>query len=104
MIKACLLVSLKYSPIAHPEYGTKNYRGAASEAVAAIIIVYLSASCFFNSLYILATVDLFYPIATYIQYNLSLSILLSFIYFWLIIVSIAMVVFPVYLSPIINSL
>lgn len=50
MIKACLPESLKYSPIAQPEYGAKNYKGAASDAVPAIMIVYLSASCFFNSL------------------------------------------------------
>lgn len=40
MIKACLPESLKYYPIAHPEYGAKNWRGAASEAVAATMIEY----------------------------------------------------------------
>ena len=43
MIRACFPVSLKYSPIAHPEYGAKNCRGAAYDAVAATTIVYLSA-------------------------------------------------------------
>ena len=46
------------------EYGAKNYKGAASEAVAATIIVYFIASCSFKILTILTTVDLFYPIAT----------------------------------------
>jgi hypothetical protein len=64
MIKQCFPLSLKYSPIAQPEYGAKNYNGAASEAVAATIIVYLKASWSFNNLTMLATVDLFYPIAT----------------------------------------
>lgn len=40
MIKACIPLSLKYSPIAHPEYGAKYYKGAASDAVAATTIVY----------------------------------------------------------------
>ena len=64
MIKACLPLSLKYSPIAHPEYGPKNWRGAASDAVAAITIVYFKAPWSLRSLTILATVDLFWPTAT----------------------------------------
>jgi len=59
MIKQCFPLSLKNSPIAHPEYGAKNYNGAASEAVAATMIVYLKASLSFKILTILATVDLF---------------------------------------------
>jgi len=39
MIKACLLLSLKYSPITHPVYGAKNCKGAGSDAVAATIIL-----------------------------------------------------------------
>jgi hypothetical protein len=64
MIKACFPLSLKYSPIAHPEYGAKNYNGAASEAVAATMIVYFKQSLSAKILTMLATVDLFYPIAT----------------------------------------
>jgi len=52
-------LSLKYSPIAQPEYGAKNYSGAASEAVAATTIVYFNAPFFSKSLTIFATVDLF---------------------------------------------
>lgn len=43
MIRACLPLSLKNSPMAHPEYGARYCRGAASEAVADTIIVYLIA-------------------------------------------------------------
>lgn len=32
MMKECFPLSLKYSAMAHPEYGAKNWRGAASEA------------------------------------------------------------------------
>jgi len=63
-MRACFPLSLKYSPIAHPEYGAKNYRGAASDAVDATTIVYFMASLSFRILTMLATVDLFYPIAT----------------------------------------
>jgi len=52
------------SPIVQAEYGAKNYNGAASDAVAATIIVYFIASLSFKILTILETVDLFYPIAT----------------------------------------
>ena len=44
MIRACFPLSLKYSPMAHPEYGAKYCRGAASEAVALTTIVYFIAS------------------------------------------------------------
>jgi len=57
-------LSLKYSPIVQAEYGAKNYNGAASEAVAATIIVFYIALLSFKILTILATVDLFCPIAT----------------------------------------
>jgi hypothetical protein len=48
----------------HAEYGAKNYNGAASEAVAATMMVFFIASLSFKILTILATVDLFYPMAT----------------------------------------
>ena len=57
-------MSLKYSPMVHPEYGAKNYNGAASEAVAATTIEYSKAPLSFNVVTSEATVDLFYPIAT----------------------------------------
>lgn len=44
MMRACLPLSLKYSPIAHPEYGAKYCRGAASEAVALTTMVNFIAS------------------------------------------------------------
>ena len=44
IMSACFPLSLKYSPIAQPEYGAKYWRGAASEAVALTIIVYFMAS------------------------------------------------------------
>jgi len=43
MIRACLPLSLKNSPIAHPVYGARYCKGAASEAVAATTMVYLIA-------------------------------------------------------------
>lgn len=45
--------------MAHPEYGAKNYNGAASDAVAATTKVYSKAPLSFKSLTMLATVDLF---------------------------------------------
>jgi len=50
--------------MAQPEYGAKNYNGAASDAVAATIIVYFKQSFASRIFTILATVDLFCPIAT----------------------------------------
>ena len=43
-MRACFPLSLKYSPMAQPEYGARYWRGAASEAVALTIIVYFMAS------------------------------------------------------------
>jgi len=103
-MRQCFPLFLKYSPMAHPEYGAKNYNGAASEAVAATTILCLRASWSDKVLTMFATVDLFCPIATYTLYkNLPLSPVSKFL-FWLIMVSIAIAVFPVYLSPMINSL
>ena len=44
MMRACLPLSLKYSPIAHPEYGARYWSGAASDAVALTTIEYFKAS------------------------------------------------------------
>lgn len=63
-MRACFPLSLKYSPIAQPEYGAKYYRGAASDAVAATTIVYFIAPASLKVLTKFETVDLFYPIAT----------------------------------------
>jgi hypothetical protein len=57
-------LSLKYSPMAHPEYGAKNCRGAASEAVAATTIVKCMAFMLVRVFTMFATVDRFWPIAT----------------------------------------
>jgi hypothetical protein len=50
--------------MAHPEYGAKNWSGAASEAVAATTMVYFMASFALRVPTMLATVDLFCPTAT----------------------------------------
>ena len=63
-MRACLPLSLKYSPMAHPEYGARNWRGAASLAVAATTTEYYKQPLSLSSLTILATVLLFYPMAT----------------------------------------
>ena len=47
-MRACLPLSLKYSPIAQPEYGARYCSGAASEAEAATTTVYFIASKRFN--------------------------------------------------------
>jgi hypothetical protein len=46
--------------MAHPEYGAKNWRGAASEAVAATTMVYFMASESVKRLTIWATVERFW--------------------------------------------
>ena len=43
-MRACMPLSLKYSPMAQPEYGARYCRGAASEAVALTMTVYFMAS------------------------------------------------------------
>ena len=43
MMRACLPLSRKNSPIAQPEYGARYCRGAASEAVALTTMVYIMA-------------------------------------------------------------
>jgi len=50
--------------MAAPEYGAKNWSGAALEAVAATMMVYFMASFSVKMLTMLATVDYFCPIAT----------------------------------------
>ena len=44
MMRACLPLSRKNSPIAQPEYGARYCRGAASEAVELTTMVYFMAS------------------------------------------------------------
>ena len=97
-------LSLKYSPIEQPVYGARNWSGAASLAVAATTVVYSIAPASSKVFTVWAIEDLFCPIPTYIQYSFFDSSSDSFIVFWFIMVSIAIAVFPVCLSPIINSL
>ena len=42
-VGGCTALSRKYSPMAHPEYGARNCRGAGSEAVAATRMEYSKA-------------------------------------------------------------
>ena len=44
MMRACIPLSLKYSPIAQAEYGARYCSGAASDAVALTTIEYFMAS------------------------------------------------------------
>eukprot|EP00443_Scrippsiella_acuminata_P035274 CAMPEP_0115270562 /NCGR_PEP_ID=MMETSP0270-20121206/53634_1 /TAXON_ID=71861 /ORGANISM="Scrippsiella trochoidea, Strain CCMP3099" /LENGTH=50 /DNA_ID=CAMNT_0002686867 /DNA_START=47 /DNA_END=195 /DNA_ORIENTATION=- len=50
--------------MAQPVYGAKNWRGAASEAVAATTVVYFRQSFFLKISKSCATVDRFWPTAT----------------------------------------
>ena len=64
MMRACMPLSRKYSPIVQPENGARNCSGAGSEAVAATTMVYSIAPCSSSVLTICATVERFCPIAT----------------------------------------
>ena len=55
---------MKYSAIAHPEYGAMYCIGAGSEAEATTTIVYSIAPDCFNRSTTDATVDAFCPMAT----------------------------------------
>ena len=58
---------MKYSAIAQPEYGAMYCIGAASLAVADIMIVCDIESWFSRVFAICATVDFLWPMATYIH-------------------------------------
>src|SRR5262252_9394462 len=72
-----------------------QYIAADSEADAATMMVYAIAPCSSSFLTTLAMVEAFWPIATYTQIR-SLP-------FWLMMVSIATAVLPVWRSPMISS-
>src|SRR5678815_3977817 len=57
MIRACILLSRKYSPIVQPVYGAKNCIGAESEALAATTVVYSIAPKRLSFSTTLATAD-----------------------------------------------
>lgn len=73
MINAYIPWSLEDSPVAQPGYSAGNYRGAESKAMAATIMRYSGAPASEGILTNYATVERFYPIATYTRNNLSLS-------------------------------
>src|SRR6185295_8747159 len=95
MISASWPRSRKYSPIVQPEYGAMYCIAADSDAFAATTIVYAIAPFSSSLRTTLATVEAFCPHATYTQIR-SLP-------FWLMIVSIATAVLPVWRSPMISS-
>lgn len=64
MMRACLPLSRKYSPMEQPEYGARYCSGAASEAVADTTMVYFMASASVSLFTSWATVDRFWPMAT----------------------------------------
>ena len=65
MISASWPWSMKYSPIAQPEYGARYCIEAGSEADAATMIVCFIASCSSSLRTTLAIELCFWPIATY---------------------------------------
>ena len=64
MMSACMPLSRKYSPTAQPEYGARNCSGAASDAVAATMVVNFMASASCSVFISCATVERFWPTAT----------------------------------------
>src|SRR4249920_3764609 len=95
MMRASWPRSRKYSPIVQPEYGAMYCIAADSDAVAATTIVYSMAPYSVSLLTTFLIDDAFCPIATYTQMR-SLP-------FWLMIVSIATAVLPVWRSPMMSS-
>ena len=99
---------MNHSPMAAPAYADKNWLVAESDEEATTMVVYSRAPASSNVEMIRAILDCFCPMATYMEYTglKSLSPFSSAALFCLaceIIVSMAMVVLPVCLSPIINS-
>ena len=64
MQSAWRLLSRKYSPIVTPAYGAMYWRGAGSDAVAAITVVYSMAPLSSSTRTTWATVERFWPTAT----------------------------------------
>src|SRR5882724_2181873 len=75
---------MKYSARAQPVYGAMNWSGAGSDAEATTTIEYSSAPASRSFSTTVATVDRFWPMATYTQ--------MTPVPFWLMIVSTAMAV------------
>src|SRR5690606_12466279 len=95
MIRASSPRSRKYSPMVQPAYGAMYCIAAESEAVAATTMVYSIAPCSSSLRTTFAMVEAFWPIATLTQ--------VRFLPFWLMIVSTATAVLPVWRSPMISS-
>ena len=86
---------MKNSAIAQPEYGAMYCIGAGSDAEATTTMVKSMAPDSLSRWTTDATVDAFWPIATYTQ--------MTPVPFWLIIVSTATAVLPIPRSPMISS-
>ncbi len=103
MMTACMPLSRKYSPMVQPVNGARYCIGAGSDAVAAITMEYSRAPCSSSTFTNWATVERFWPIATYTQYSLIFSSGCAFSGFWFRMVSSAIAVLPVWRSPMISS-
>src|SRR6478609_7970887 len=86
---------MKYSAMAQPVYGAMNWSGAGSEALATTTTVYSSAPASRSFSTTEATVERFWPMATYTQTTPWP--------FWLMMVSTPMAVLPVPRSPMMSS-
>ena len=87
--------SMKNSPMAHPAYGARYCSGAGSEADAETMMEWPRASWSSSVRTTCATVDNFCPTATYTQTTPVSR--------WLMMVSTAIAVFPVWRSPMMSS-
>ena len=94
-MSACRPESMNSSAMAHPVYGAMYWSGAASEADADTTMECFIAPCSVSVWMTRATVERFWPMATYTQ--------TTPVSFWLMIVSMAMAVFPVWRSPMMSS-
>ena len=86
---------MKYSPMVQPEYALMYCMAAGVEAEAATTIVCPMAPCSSSLRTTLAMVDCFWPMATYTHLMPE--------DFWLMMVSMAIAVLPVWRSPMISS-
>jgi len=86
---------MKYSAMAHPAYGAMYWRAAGSAAVAATTMVCSIAPRARSASTMPATMDAFWPTATYTQ--------ITPVSFWLMMASIARDSLPVPRSPISSS-
>src|SRR5882672_10585347 len=95
MMSASSPRSMKYSPIVQPEYALMYCMAAGTDAEAATIIVWAMAPCSASLRTTLAMVDCFWPMATYTHLMPE--------DFWLMMVSMAIAVLPVWRSPMMSS-